>query len=154
MSDQDAVRVPDWKDWGIALAVFVVGVLGTAIAGKGHVPTRGAAILAAAICGTATFAMTAWAIRFARYPRWSYWTSAAVLALLALAGAALLPDLRMWKENVLSTMWMSAWYPLLFTSVGGAGAHACWAGTARGGWLMVGVAAFLGAVPAVVQLLF
>jgi hypothetical protein len=154
MSAGDAVRVPRWKDWGIALAVFLVGVFAMTVAGRGHPPTREAAILAAAVCGIATFAMTAWAVRFASYPRWSYWTSALVLSVLALAAAVLLPDLREWKDHMLSTMWMNTWYPLVLTSSAGTGATACWAGTARGGWLMVGAAAFLGSVPALVQILF
>lgn len=155
MSTTDAAPIPSWRDWGVALGIFLGGVVLMTVAGKGNPPTRGAALAAAGFAAAATFATAAWAVRFSRYPRWAYWGSAAALATCALAAAATMPDLHAWQKQVASSLWMNPWYPLAFTVVvESPRARACAAGTARGAWIMLVTAVALGAIGPTIAWLF
>ncbi len=146
MSTAGPIRIPTRVDWAVALGIFLAAVLLMTVVAKGAPPTRAGALAAAAIAGISTFAISAWSIRFAVHPRWAYWGSAAALTACAVGAAALLPDLAAWREDMISTLWMHPWYPLVMTTVAASPrARACPAG-ARGGWLMIGAAAVLGAI--------
>lgn len=145
-------RIPTWADWVVVMGIFLAGVLVTLLAGRGDPPTRRAALLATAATAATTFVVTAWSVRFARYPRWAYWSSAIALSVLAFLGAALVPDLRLWQESLRSSLWMNPWYPLVLTTVAARpGTGACAAGTTLGGWLMVAAAVVLGSIPVAMQ---
>lgn len=143
MTTSGTIRVPTWRDWGIALVIFLGAVIAASAAARGDPPAREGALGAAGLTAAATCAMTWWVMRFATYPTWAYWTSAAVLGVSAVAAAALLPDLRVWEEALRSSLWMHPWYPLAMTTFTVPGARACGAGTTWGGWLMVGTALLL-----------
>jgi hypothetical protein len=146
MSVVDSRRDPTWEDWAFVLAIFLCAVVLSALAGRGHPPVRAAALTAAGIAAAATFATTAWSVRFAGSQRWAYWASACALAALAVGAAVVTPDLHAWHDEAAGSLWLSPWYPLAVTlTYAPAGARRCGAGPTRG-WMMVATAVLIGTI--------
>ncbi|MGH7725653.1 MAG: hypothetical protein ACREOU_09510 [Candidatus Eiseniibacteriota bacterium] len=133
---------------GAALGALILLAATMAAAIAGHATgktTREGALLAAAAFGLGTLAMAWWLAPRTRYPRWSVYTSGALLAGLLLAWAGLSAP-GAWSESGMSTAWMMPWSLLVFGLGPAAGRGVCSPDHPRAGWILVGGTLLMGTI--------
>jgi hypothetical protein len=141
-----------WRTLLAAAVVFLAGVNASSAIVRGASPTRGAALLSAAITAVTTIAVTALIARYSRFPRWAFYASAFVLGVGAMALAALHPDLASWKHESTSA-WMTPWFPFVVAIVSPRyeARGACGVDDPRMGWVFVAISLVLATVPPIIS---
>jgi hypothetical protein len=108
-----------------------------------RLPPEVAVIWGAALATFGTLTIAYVVAPLTPYTKAAHWTSSAVLAGSIVVAAGALPA-DVWLDAARQNMWMIAWFPLMMGTMPAPRHGACSPRTARVGWLMVGVSAFVG----------
>lgn len=104
-----------WWGTGVLLAM----VLGITVAAPRHSSNPSHVMLAAMIGAAGTLLMAAVLAPLQRYPRWAYWSIAALYALFMLASPALAGTPEHWIEWMRPQLWFLPWFFLTTATVSG-----------------------------------
>ena len=130
----------------LATALVLVIQLGVAILGR-RMPDEAAVLWSAALAAIGTLTIAWVTAPLTPYTQAAHWISAGVLALSIAMSARIVPA-EVWMRSARHELWLLAWFPLMMATLPAPHRGACSPRAARVGWLMVGVAAFLGATMA------
>jgi hypothetical protein len=120
---------------------FVVGAFALKHAADPDQAVRIASVVAA----LGTLACAAFGARDNRYPRWAYWSGAALLVIGMLVSPMAAPSSARWIDVVHDSTWMGPWFFILLTAMPASRRGACAAERPLAGWLLVGTALVLAA---------
>jgi hypothetical protein len=145
------MRLPNWKGWGLILALFAGTVFGAAWLGKAG--TWGMNVAAAVVVAAGTAALAAVTRRYSGFPRWASVTSVGILSASAIGSAALWPDARVWHTAVSGSLWMHPWYFLCLIGASSGSRSACAAGSRTGAWFLISGAFAIAIIAPVIAVL-
>jgi hypothetical protein len=101
--------------WGTG--VLLAQVLGIVLVAPKNSSDPAQVMLAAAIGAAGTLLMAAVLAPLSRYPRWAYWTTAALYAGFMLASPSFVATPAQWIEWVRPQIWLLPWFFLTVASV-------------------------------------
>lgn len=124
----------------ISLGVLLMITLGMALLGRIEPMTTAIALAVTGVCTAGVLAM-AWLLRDnSPYPRWSWWTTAALLGSALPLTVPFARDPAAWIQDVRVSAWMLPWFLLVMATGERSRTGVCAPG-ARAGWILVGTGA-------------
>lgn len=129
-----------WLAGGILLAT----VLGTAWNAKHGPVTESRVMAAAGIAALGTLLCAAVGARAIAYPRWAYWTGAAIVVLAVLASPFTAASPAQWVEHTRDSLWLFPWFFTILWVLPAPAKGACAPARPYSGWLLIGACVVLG----------
>lgn len=124
-----------WWTTGVMLAT----TLGAAIITRQGPTTLENAMASAALVAAGTLGVAAIGARTTRYPLWSYWTAAGIMAAAALIGPITASSPEQWREHGSGTSWMLPWFFTVLLVLPAPRAGVCAPAHRNSSWMLVGV---------------
>ena len=133
------------RTW-MGVGILLMATLGSALVAHDRPPSASNVMLACTITALGIMGMASVLAAATRYPRWSHWASAVVLAGWAIASPWIAGSPEAWRSEAPASLWMLPWFLMTMTSVGGSARGLCATHGRRAGWIQVGASFGVGAI--------